>query len=119
MKYLASFALFVAILMPSAASAAMLNATPAQIMNVIVNELALLNSQVSGNGIVAGISTDSNSGLTTYINGNQALQFHTATDYNVAKEMCYIFAVDSLIAGDDYTCEFNGKLIFDSSVDAQ
>lgn len=118
MNKIATLAVLVAVLLPSAASAAMLNATPAQIMDVLVSEITLLSSQVSTNGIVAGASTDSESGLVIKINGANALQFRTATEFNVAKEICYLFAVGSLISGDNYTCSFNDKLTFDSEVDA-
>lgn len=119
MNKIATFAVLVAVCMPSFASAAMLNATPAEIMSAITSELALMSSQVTKNGIVAGVSTMTPAGLVMEVNGTPYMQFHTATAFNVAKELCYINATNFLGSDENFTCEFNGVLIFESAVDAR
>lgn len=82
---------------------------------VAVLEQRLANLNNNGQGMVAGIST--NNGFVAYVNGQAAMQLSQA-NADVAEDACYLFARPSLISGDNYDCEFNGKLIFESAVDA-
>lgn len=121
MKFIASIALLGAMLMPAAPASAMTVAESAAVLQAITAEFEMASAQLAylqGNPsqYVAGATTDT--GLVAYVNGEETLHVSSANTFAVAKEICYVFATDYLISGDDYTCEFDGKLIFDSATDA-
>lgn len=121
MKFIATFAVFMALIVPTAPASATTISESVTILQTIVSELQLIQTQLAYinsddyTGYVAGATT--NTGLVVFINGEESLTLSTATK-NAAIDACYVYATDSLIAGDDYTCEFDGNLIFDSVVDA-
>ncbi|MCA9367486.1 hypothetical protein KC887_04475 [Candidatus Kaiserbacteria bacterium] len=113
-----ALALFTVLATPSFASAAMQNATPADVLTVLYNELSF-RQNAHGQYPLASAATGPQTGLMIKVDGTELYYFRTANQFNVAKEMCYLFVAPYLGTTVNYTCEFDGTLIFESAVDAK
>lgn len=113
-----AIALFAVLATPAFASAAMLNATPADVLTVLYNELNL-RQNAHGQYPLTSAANGPQTGLMVKIDGEELYYFRTANQFKVAKEICYLYVTPYLGTSMNYTCEFDGTLIFESAIDAQ